>query len=549
MSQRVALRKTALAPFATIFALTYGLTHAAVAADTVPLHGTVRDVQTNQPIPCRLYITNERGESFFAKSESRDEVAVEYRKQRGNSAEMHTSLSPHPFVAELPSGKYTLHFERGKEYLPATETVTLDKEPVNVTIKLRRWINMAERGWYSGETHVHRSPDELPTVMLAEGLNVAFPLTYWVTKAFTPPASGDKTAPSNLPAKLVEIDRTHVYWPRNTEWEIFTVRDKPHTLGAIFAINHKEVFDLGAPPVLPIAERARKEGALLELDKHNWPWSMALVPVMKVDLYELSNNHVWRTTFGFPNFGETAPDYMRVETNAQGFTERGWIDYGFQNYYALLNCGFRLRPTAGTASGVHPVPLGFGRVYVHLPDGFGYDAWVKGLNAGNSFVTTGPMLLARFNDRDPGHTFSRDGTESTVGCRVSGTAFSEQPLERIEIVSAGETLRTLKPENRKLPNGGYESPFDVTEPVGGSTWLAVRCYEPRPDNRLRFAHTAPVYFDVPGQPLRPRKVEVDFLIGRIKSQIDRSRDALPEEALAEYRRALEAYEKVAKTAR
>ena len=40
-------------------------------------------------------------------------------------------------------------------------------------------------------------------------------------------------------------------------------------------------------------------------------------------------------------------------------------------------CGL-LRPTAGTASGVHPVPLGFGRVYVHCPAGFSYEAWVRG---------------------------------------------------------------------------------------------------------------------------------------------------------------------------
>ena len=60
---------------------------------------------------------------------------------------------------------------------------------------------------------------------------------------------------------------------------------------------------------------------------------------------------------------------MKVERDARGFTERGWIEFGFQNYYALLDCGFRIRPTAGTASGVHPVPLGFGRVYVHLDPG------------------------------------------------------------------------------------------------------------------------------------------------------------------------------------
>ena len=48
-----------------------------------------------------------------------------------------------------------------------------------------------------------------------------------------------------------------------------------------------------------IARQAHAQGALLDLDKHDWPWSMALVPIMEVDLFELSNNHLWRTSFAF----------------------------------------------------------------------------------------------------------------------------------------------------------------------------------------------------------------------------------------------------------
>ena len=70
-----------------------------------------------------------------------------------------------------------------------------------------------------------------------------------------------------------------------------------------------------------------------------------------------------------------------------------------------------MRVSAGTASGVHPVQLGFGRVYVHLPDGFSYSDWMKGLNAGRSFVTTGPMLEATFNGEDPGHTFAHRSSQ------------------------------------------------------------------------------------------------------------------------------------------
>src|SRR5204862_7488065 len=108
-----------------------------------------------------------------------------------------------------------------------------------------------------------------------------------------------------------------------------------------------------------------------------------------------SNNHLWETEFAFRDFGAPAPEYMKIQKDAKGYTELGWLQYGFQNYYALLDCGLRMRPTAGCASGVHPVPLGFGRVYVHLDGPFSYDAWMKGLNEGRSVVTTGPMLFVK----------------------------------------------------------------------------------------------------------------------------------------------------------
>src|SRR5262249_35801832 len=170
------------------------------------------------------------------------------------------------------------------------------------------------------------------------------------------PRSGAGAPVREVEARPLPVDATHVLYPRNTEYEIFTVGGRRHTLGAFFVLNHRTVFDAGVPPVGPIAERARREGALLELDKHNWPWSMMLIPVLRPDLYELANNHVWRTEFGFPAFGEPAADYMKVERDARGFTEQGWLEYGFQNYYALLNCGFRLRPTAGPAPSVPPRP-------------------------------------------------------------------------------------------------------------------------------------------------------------------------------------------------
>jgi uncharacterized protein with PIN domain len=49
--------------------------------------------------------------------------------------------------------------------------------------------------------------------------------------------------------------------------------------------------------------------------------------------------------------------------------------------------------------------------------------------------------------------------------------------------------------------------------------------------------------------LRPRQEEVTFLVKRMREQIDRNKEILPEEALQEYRQALERYGQIMHTAR
>jgi hypothetical protein len=520
-------------------------------ATAVELRGEIVDAVSGAQIAARLYIKSEtepleEGQVeqwpwFFARSASTDGSAVIYRvKRSAESIEAHTTLSADFFLADLPAGRYTLTAECGKEYQTAKVSVEIGSQPVTVSLRLTRWIDMNALGWYSGETHVHRQVADLPNLMRAEHLNVALPLTYWVTNSGIPPTQGDKNSPAIKP-ELIRVDPTHVIYPMNTEYEIFRVNGQRHTLGAIFAINHKSVFTEGVPPVSKIAQQTHEQGELLELDKHNWPWSMMLVPIMKVDLYELTNNHIWRAPFFFRDFGTPPPAYMKVEQDDPGMTERGWIDYTFQNYYALLNCGFRLRPTAGTASGVHPVPLGFGRVYVHLPDGFSYAKWMDGLDQGRTFVTTGPMMEVTVADNPPGSTIT---ASSPAEYRLSGWIRSGRPLTTIEVVSAGEVIKTITPQNRQMNSTGFESRIDEAIPVASSTWLTVRCFETTSDGRPRFAHSSPTHIDVAGKPLRPRRVEVEYLVSRVQSELERHKGVLEEPALAEYRAALVAYQRL-----
>src|SRR5688500_13700437 len=152
-------------------------------------------------------------------------------------------------------------------------------------------------------------------------------------------------------------------------------------------------------------------------------------------------------------------------------TERDWTLYGFQTYYALLNCGFRLRPAAGTANGVHPVPLGFSRVYVHLSESFSFDAWMRGLAAGRSFVTTGPMMFAKVDGQWPGVIVTNQSQDYRLDC----TVISEQPLEAIELIVNGAVHRRFEPQNTKANAGSFESQVSTLFIPKTSSWLAWRC--------------------------------------------------------------------------
>jgi hypothetical protein len=157
------------------------------------------------------------------------------------------------------------------------------------------------------------------------------------------------------------------------------------------------------------------------------------------------------------------------------------------------------------------------------------------------------MLLVTLDGHDPGHRFERADPEARE-YRLRGSAIGPMPLERIEVVINGEVARSIKPVNRETGRA-YESPIDEALTLDGSSWVAVRCFEDRPDGRARFAHSGPFHIDVAARPLRPRRAEVEYLFHRVEAQIDRSADVLPPPALDEYSQALGIYRKLLETAR
>jgi hypothetical protein len=501
----------------------------------------VVDQDTGQMLPCRVYLKGADGKYYFPEAAGAGSVVI-YDKA---GDEQHATVSAVPFRARLPIGEATVTVERGKEYIPLSRRIMIEEgREAEEVFKLKRYINMARRGWYSGDTHVHRKPSELPNIMLAEDLNVSFPLIAWARDAYRKPQ--DYTDPAfspNRPGNLFEIDDTHVICGMNTEYEIFSVDGKQWTLGAFMILNHRKTFEVGVPPVAAVSTASHAQGALLDLDKHNWPWSMMLVPVAKIDLYELSNNHMWRIHPRFITWGEPAPDFMSITPDPEG-----WAMYGFKMYYALLNCGFRLKPSAGTASGVHPVPLGHSRVYAKVDGKFSFEKWMKSLAEGRSFVTTGPMLFLTVNGSEPGSElhFPSSGNQK-VGIKVD--VHYARPVRSVEVLVNGEVEKAFALDTDLPADEGHHASFEFDFMPERSCWVAARCFEKEIPGNVSFAHTGPVYVMLGDRPITPRKHEVRYLLERVKEELDRNRGVLSPEALAEYEEATSVYRGIEATAR
>jgi hypothetical protein len=162
-------------------------------------------------------------------------------------------------------------------------------------------------------------------------------------------------------------------------------------------------------------------------------------------------------------------------------------------YYHALNCGLRVPPSAGSASGVLPNPVGYNRAYVPLDGELTWEKWWEGLRAGRVFVSNGPLLRARANGQLPGHVFKADGP---LVVRLEARLDSRDPIEAVELVHNGRVERVTLPAS-------------VT--IGESGWFLLRAIAAVP-HTLRFAATGPWHVEVAGRPARVNRESAQFFL-------------------------------------
>jgi hypothetical protein len=398
---------------------------------------------------------------------------------------------------DLAAGKYRYTIERGPEYRRATGQVDIESGKVReIEVVLARTLDLAAQGWYSGEVHVHRPPDEMPLLMRSEDLHVAPLLTIWNKTNLW------KGRP--LPQRLsVEVEPSRIF-------HLLACEDERQG-GALLYFNLKHPLVLAnddqeyPSPVSHMREALEQNGSWIDVEKPFW-WDVpAWVATGKVRSIGLANNHMQRAgMLDNEAWGRPRDTALYPGPRGNGF-------YSQDLYYRLLNCGFSIPPSAGSASGVLANPVGYNRVYVHLDGPFSYEAWWKNLGNGRSFVTNGPLLRVRASGEDPGHTFQAPaGGAVTVifDVEVSGN----DPLEAVEVIRDGAVVERLAGNSLSERPGLKSLVFDK------SGWFLVRAIADVPAT-FRFASTAPFYVQIGDRPRAVHQADVTFFLRWIDTRI------------------------------
>ena len=464
---------------------------------------TEKDHET--PVPCRVHLKDREGKPQRAAGlpQWNDHFVIP------GSAEL-----------ELAPGLYSYEIERGPEYAVRRGSVSVEAAtPARLHLEIERIVDLAKEGWWSGELHVHRPLEHIELLMRAEDLHVAPVITWWNNQ--------NLWATRSVPAPLLvqfDGDRYH---------HVMAGEDEREGGALLYFQLPMPLAITGAgreyPSPMKFLAEARESAAWVDIEKPFW-WD---VPVWlasgQVDSIGLANNHMCRSRMLDNEAWGKARDTRRFPS------PRGNGLWTQEIYYHILNCGLRLPPSAGSASGVLPNPVGYNRVYTAMPGDFTYEKWWDSLRAGRSFVTNGPLLRVRVEGELPGHIFSSpDGTKLKLA--IEAALDSADPVRSIEVITNGRVERTVSTEELRKTGSLGSVTFER------SGWLLVRAIAEVP-NTFRFASTAPYYIEIGDLKRRISRSSAQFLLDLVRERMLRVNvdDPMAREAVLVHHRRAESF--------
>jgi len=486
-------RSPLFATLAVLLALTAGPERTAAAGTGGKLQIDVVDHDTGQPLACRMHLTNQAG-----RTQKPPKVPFWH-----DHFVIDGSLK-----LKLPVGNYNFVVERGLEYLVVTGHFEIhDFAEDSKTVTLRRFVDLAKEGWYSGDLEVERPAKEIELLMQADDLHVAELVTWGAAKdaakVADKPASktaASKTAPAKAAdeaaasPQLVTFDGDHCY--RTGAGLLRRPGGSLLLLGLDALPPDAMLTDESAPDIVAWA---RAHGDPWTDLRRVGSWALPVwIALGMVDTIELADSQLARNTVKPDTLGTRPRDTTRF---AGPYGLGRWTE---TVYYHLLNCGLHIPPTAGSGSGVAPNPVGYNRVYVHVDEPFRYDRWRENLRAGRVVVTNGPLIRPNVEGELPGHVFKADAGQQ-VELEVGLTLSTRDPISYLEIVQNGRSVQEVRLD-QFAKAGGKLPPVKFSE----SGWFTIRAVNDLGTTH-RFAMTGPYYVEIGYQP-RISRASVQFFL-------------------------------------
>lgn len=415
------------------------------------------------------------------------------------------------FAVSVPKGVTHFYFSAGLESIPSHITMDVQSDST-LPVPINRWIEMRERGWYGGDSHVH--------------LHTGGPLAVTVKDAL-------------VAARAEGLHYSNLCVSNNVGDDIrdaSLITGKPHPLSTA---NHLLVFGeemrssiYGHMQFFGIRELVTPQytGFLDTPNHHDYPanYTMAAEAVRQGGI----------VTYGHPMFKDQPLPFGDDLTADNGAARELPIDAilgvahavdlmsynsdedrSAELWYRLLNCGLKLAACVGTDALLDRStdPLGGSRVYVQVDGPLTMNKWLTGLKQGRSLVTNGPIPQLTIAGKGPGDTCQLK-EQGTVRAHVNVESYT--PFHRVDLIVNGKVVNSRKTSENAGANGFRLSRYHVDVPITRSSWVAVRVHGP--DHPAIFdgpawAHTSPVYVSLQQQPIVHREDAEYFVdwIGRL----------------------------------
>lgn len=421
---------------------------ARAAPDGNAVRCRIVDQQSGRPATARLRLTDARGRDIVPAGHpselAPDAQQGDVRFQSKRFAYVDGNFDVDPTALPL---RYQVI--KGFEFVIAEGRISAEQlREGAITISLAKWSSLAERGWYSGDIHIHHiSPKTCRLEMEAEDLDVANILTSDFT--FDQSEFEGRLNRYSGGRRLIYVNQEF----RNDH------------LGHMCLLNLKKLVEpvkTMQPYEYPLHLRACDEthaqgGYVSWAHFPSWPGVESPLDVAMEKLDGLEVLSVLDPS-AFPVFMQKVVPELEANN-------------GLRLWYRYLNCGFRLTATAGTDKMTTFVTVGANRVFARIQGEFTYQNWINALKDGRTFVTNSPVLAFTVNGRDPGATLQFDSKKDKIA-EVHAVAESQLPYDRLEIVANGMVVAQSTPSGKR-----HRAEIHLEHPIQQSCWLAARVCE------------------------------------------------------------------------